>query len=298
MAHHGGHLTLLTAWMAAATFTCQLYFDFSGYSDMAIGLGRMLGVKLPLNFHSPLRAPDVVEYWRRWHMTLQRFILAYIFPAISVPLSRFAAARGFSGWVAFFVTVAIPVMLTFTIVGIWHGAGWTFVVFGAMHGVYIVAVQGWREWLTRRRRRLRRAGKPAPKPGLARIAARHVVTLMAVAAANVVFRARTVSDAGSIWSGMLGLNGAGDASLAPISWLVTLPLTLAVILIFVAPNTQQIMSRWDPALNWREWREVGKAPWQWTWRPSPAGVAFAGAVFFLAVMFIQRGRAVFIYFNF
>jgi D-alanyl-lipoteichoic acid acyltransferase DltB (MBOAT superfamily) len=299
-AHNGAQFTLVTGWVAAISFTCQLYFDFSGYSDMAIGLGRMLGVKLPLNFHSPLRAPDIIEYWRRWHMTLQRFIVPYIFQPLSVPLTRFAAARGLSGWSAFALTVGVPVMVTFTVVGVWHGAGWTFLLFGVIHGLYIFANQAWRERLTQHRRRLRRAGVTPAEPGVGRIAARHAITLMAVVFSNVIFRARTVADAGAIWRGMVGLNGPDGALATSLHWGLGLPLVLgaAIAVIFLAPNTQQIMGRWDPALNWREWRDVGRPAVSWSWRPSPAGLAFAGAVLFMGVMFIQRGRAVFIYFNF
>ncbi len=130
-AAHGKALDVAFSWLAAITFTLQLYFDFSGYSDMAIGLARIFGVKLPLNFHSPLRARSVIDYWRRWHMTLQRFIVAYIYQPLSLPLSRFAAAHDLRGWPSFALEIAIPIFITFVLVGLWHGAGWTFIIFGA-----------------------------------------------------------------------------------------------------------------------------------------------------------------------
>ncbi|HEX4183801.1 MAG TPA: MBOAT family O-acyltransferase, partial [Caulobacteraceae bacterium] len=159
------HHDLMAAWLAAITFTLQIYFDFSGYSDMAIGLGRMLGVKLPLNFHSPLRAASIIDYWRRWHMTLQRFILAYVFQPMSLPLNRLAASKGLEGWSAFTVAIAIPSFITFVIVGIWHGAGWTFVLYGVMHATYICINQYWRERRARRRRIMRKLKKPITEPG-------------------------------------------------------------------------------------------------------------------------------------
>ena len=100
-ARQGQELGFISAWVAGVGFTFQLYFDFSGYSDMAIGLGRMLGVKLPLNFHSPLRAASITDYWRRWHMTLQRFVVAYIFQPLSLPLTRFAADWNLTRWSGF-----------------------------------------------------------------------------------------------------------------------------------------------------------------------------------------------------
>ncbi|MBV8593766.1 MAG: hypothetical protein JOZ27_05655, partial [Caulobacteraceae bacterium] len=275
----------------------QIYFDFSGYSDMAIGLGRMFGVKLPLNFHSPLRAPSITDYWRRWHMTLQRFIVSYLFQPFSLPMTRISASLGLSGWADFLVSSVVPIFVTFVAVGIWHGAGWTFILFGVMHGVYISVNQAWEDGLTRRRRRLRRAGVAVPSPGPARTAGAHVLTLLAVLFANVLFRSPTVAEARRIWSSMIGLAGrASVLSLADQAFAAMLVASAAVI--FLAPNSQQIMGRFDPAYNWREWRAVASPPLRWTWKPDAAGLAFIGAALFMGVMFIQQGRAVFLYFNF
>jgi D-alanyl-lipoteichoic acid acyltransferase DltB (MBOAT superfamily) len=298
-ARGGGHpVGLAYGWLAALTYTLQLYFDFSGYSDMAIGLGRMLGVKLPLNFHSPLRAASISDYWRRWHMTLQRFIVAYVFQPLSLPLNRFAANRGLQGWTAFLVATGAPVFITFVAIGVWHGAGWTFALFGAMHAVYIGVNEAWRELGRQRRRRARRAGRVAPEPGRLGLLGYHLLTLAAVMFANVVFRAATVPDAVRIWSGMIGLNGLYPAAIpgygAPLPALIV----AGFLVVFLMPNTQQILGRFDPAYDWAAWRDVGRAPLSWTWKPDLAGLAFAGVALFLGVIFIERGRAVFLYFNF
>jgi D-alanyl-lipoteichoic acid acyltransferase DltB (MBOAT superfamily) len=295
----GGGLTLVPAWLAAMTFTLQLYFDFSGYSDMAIGLGRMFGVKLPLNFHSPLRAASIIDYWRRWHMTLQRFVLAYIFQPLSVPLTRIAASRGMTNWTTFLVAVALPSFVTFVVLGIWHGAGWTYVLFGVMHGVYICVNQAWRERRTQKRRALRKLKRTLPEPGRTQLLAYSALTLAAVMFANVMFRAHTPADAVTIWQGMTGLAGEGLAG-SPVALGPGLAATLAIsiAIVFLAPNTQQIMSRFDPAQNWREWRMQGKPPISWTWKPSTAGLLFAGLALFFGVVFVERGPAVFLYFNF
>ena len=298
LASQGHALNLGTSWLAAILFTFQLYFDFSGYSDMAIGLGRMFGVKLPLNFHSPLRAASIIDYWRRWHMTLQRFIVAYIFQPLSLPLNRFAAEKGLEGWSAFGVAVAVPTFVTFVAVGIWHGAGWTFVAFGVMHAVYICINEAWREQRKQVRRRLRRQGKTLGEPRPVERAAYHLITLVAVIYANVMFRAADVGAAGSVWSGMTGLNGLTLALPTDLGWDTAVALLLSVGLVFLAPNTQQIMGRFDPAHNWREWRDTALAPIRWTWRASPAGLAFAGVTLIVGILAIQRGQAIFLYFNF
>jgi hypothetical protein len=127
----------------------------------------------------------------------------------------------------------------------------------------------------------------------------HTLTLLAVIFANVMFRAPTVHDAATIWSSMTGLHGVGEVfGDHSLGWGVGMALAVSILLVFLTPNSQQIMGRFDPAYNWQEWRNVAKAPLSWTWKPSPAGILFAGTVLFLGITFIQRGRAVFLYFNF
>lgn len=289
----------IAGWLAAITFTLQVYFDFSGYSDMAIGLGRMFGVKIPLNFHSPLRAASITDYWRRWHMTLQRFIVAYIFQPLALVLNRFAAERGLRGWPMFTVGVAIPSFLTFVVVGIWHGAGWTFILFGVLHAIYICTNEAWRERRRLKRRALRKVGRQLADPKGLEIVFYHVLTLVAVMFSNVMFRAADVGEAMGIWSSMVGSNGLGLAANVPgVGAELLSAIIIGTLIIAFAPNTQQIMRRFDPAYNWSEWADVARARFDWTWRPTTAGILFAGIALFLGVIFIQRGQAVFLYFNF
>ncbi len=297
-ARQGHELSLVSAWVAGVGFTFQLYFDFSGYSDMAIGLGRMLGVKLPLNFHSPLRAASITAYWRRWHMTLQRFVVAYIFQPLSLPLTRVAAAWSLTRWSEFLLGTGLPIFITFVVVGLWHGAGWTFVLFGAAHGIYLGINEAWREYQGGRRRKLKRAGLSLPSTKPWQAITYHLMTLFAVVYANVMFRAATPGDAARIWRSMSGF-GTVQLQLEESfnSGLVAV-LVVAGGLVFLMPNSQQIMGRFDPALNWREWRDVARPAIRWSWSPSPVGLAFAGLTLFLGVAFIERGQSVFLYFNF
>lgn len=286
----------VTGWLAAITYTLQLYFDFSGYSDMAIGLGRMFGVKLPLNFHSPLRARNIADYWRRWHMTLQKFIYAYIYQPMSLALNRWAATRGLSGWPAFSVGVAAPTFVTFLIVGAWHGAGWTFVILGVMHGIYVTIQEIATERKRLRHRKMRKLKLTPPPERVSERVFAHVLTLAAVMFANVVFRASSVQSASHIWAGMIGL-GAGSAK-ADLTWGLAALIASSVIVVALFPNTQQIMRRFEPACNWAEWRDAFPAPFQWTWKPTTLGLTFVSLTLFLGVIFVQRGQAVFLYFNF
>lgn len=177
-------LTIYEAWLGSLAYTLQLYFDFSGYSDMAIGLARMFGIRLPLNFNSPYKAASIIDFWRRWHMTLSRFLRDYLY----IPLggSRKGPNRR-----------SMNVFITMLLGGLWHGAGWTFVVWGALHGVYLLINHLWRQWRGDERRNTNWFG----------LLFAHTITLLAVVFAWVVFRAESWSGAVSIWQSMLGMNG-------------------------------------------------------------------------------------------
>src|SRR6185295_5549811 len=174
-------------WGGALAYTFQLYFDFSGYSDMAIGLSRMFGVRLPLNFDSPYKAVNIIDFWRRWHMTLSRFLRDYLY----LPLggNRKGKARRY-----------LNLMITMLLGGLWHGAGWTYVAWGGLHGIYLVTNHAWHAL----RERL---GFPAQGTRAGRIAGR-TLTFLAVVVGWVFFRSTSFDAALSMIAGMTGLHGA------------------------------------------------------------------------------------------
>ena len=299
-ASHGTAFDIPNAWLATLSFTIQVYFDFSGYSDMAIGLARMFGVLLPLNFHSPLRATSIIDYWRRWHMTLQRFMVSYFFQPLSLVLARRAAKCALGRWSNFSVSVVTPAFVTFIIIGIWHGAGWTFVLFGVTHATFICANEAWREFQRHRRRKLK---KPTGHSVMLSRGIGYVLTLASVLLANVLFRADTVATALVIYKGMLGLSDTAYIG----TLLVTKPqllifLVLGSLIIVLMPNTQQIMRAYRPALNWPQWRNVSLSVVAWHWRSNAFGIAVAGLLLAMVIavnlMWMSRESAQFIYFQF
>lgn len=161
-------LTFLEAWAGALAYTFQLYFDFSGYSEMAVGLGLMLNLKLPVNFNSPYQAVSIIDFWRRWHITLSEFLKNYLY----IPLG--GNRRGKFNQMK-------NIVITMTLGGLWHGAGWTFVAWGALHGFYLAINHAWR-----------RTG--IELPGLLKWA----LTFACVVIGWVFFRAETMNDALSI----------------------------------------------------------------------------------------------------
>ena len=130
LASSGEQVNFFYAWKGALAYTLQLYFDFSGYSDMAMGLGFLFGIKLPLNFNSPYKAYSIVDFWRRWHITLSRFLKEYLY----FPLGGSRNGK---------IIMARNLFITMLLGGLWHGAGWTFVIWGGLHGIFLIVNHIW-----------------------------------------------------------------------------------------------------------------------------------------------------------
>jgi D-alanyl-lipoteichoic acid acyltransferase DltB (MBOAT superfamily) len=283
----GAQPTLIEAWIGVLAYTFQLYFDFSGYSDMAIGLSRLFGVKLPLNFNSPYKAVNIADFWRRWHMTLSRFLRDYLY----IPLG--GSRRGE-------VMRYRNLMLTMLLGGLWHGAGWTFVIWGGLHGLYLVLQQAWQRAFGAVRARW--------WPG--------VLTFFAVMLAWIFFRAPDVATAWDIAGALVGANGVSlprglashAASLAQwglhpafggIRWIELagpgLPVLLgAMLLAFKAPNTQEIFFLYEPAIE-RIFQPAGR--WAFSWRPTRRWSVGLAALF-VACIFGMNRVTEFLYFQF
>ncbi len=281
--------SLLQAWVGVVAYTLQLYFDFSGYSDMAIGLSRLFGVRLPLNFNSPYQAENIVEFWRRWHMTLSRFLRDYLY----IPLggNRHGTASRYRN-----------LMLTMVLGGLWHGAGWTYVLWGALHGFYLVVNHLWQHLRT-----LWGFDRSCGLPG--RIAAR-AVTLLAVMVAWVFFRAPDMATALEVLQAMVGLNGvvvpesfggiAPSLGLSPaaIRWVAAgeanfLVLLFAVVAALFAPNTQQIFAAYAPALE----TAAERARWVIRWRPNAVWGLLTAVLAVACILSLDRVTE-FLYFQF
>ena len=221
------------AWVGALAYTLQLYFDFSGYSDMAIGLARMFGVVLPDNFNSPYKAKNIIEFWRRWHITLSRWLRDYLY--ISLGGNRKGSVRRH-----------LNLMLTMLLGGLWHGAGWNFVIWGGLHGLYLMVNHAWHGLC-------RAVGCDPNRTGLAGRISGQALTLLAVVVAWVFFRATTLDQAMAILSGMAGLNPTELTEGVRFEALLWIAL-LSIIALF-APNTQEWLrcGPSSPLLRLRPW---------------------------------------------
>jgi alginate O-acetyltransferase complex protein AlgI len=293
------HLALSTfdAWIGTVAFALQIYFDFSSYSDMAIGLARMFGVKFPSNFDSPYKATSLIVFWERWHRTLTRFLREYVY--FSLGGNRRGHFRQL-----------LNIMATMLLSGLWHGAGWTYVLWGALHGFYLIVNHEWRllakrmnwvldHWFYR---------------GISAM-----LCFVAVSFAWVFFRATSISTAGTVLSSMLGFGGVSlpsqsfavgsshhkllshlgfrfvDTSALQINHYETALGTIAGLLLicWVFPNTQQLLEKYNPILE-----PITRPPlFHLT-----LGVATGVVLGFLAYLILRNSFVIepspFIYFNF
>jgi D-alanyl-lipoteichoic acid acyltransferase DltB (MBOAT superfamily) len=314
-----GHpVSLLVAWMAGIGFTLQVYFDFSGYSDMALGLARFFGVKLPPNFNSPLKASNIIDFWQRWHMTLTRFVMAYVYNPLLLRLTRRRVERGHAvggrTLGAFAELQMFPLIVTMALIGIWHGAGYLFFFFGLLHGIYLTINHAWHIiapsfW------------KKSEDYLTAKTLMSVVLTFICVVIGMVLFRSATMEAARNMLSGMIGLNGiaipqAVADHLGPLAaWLhqaawvgdtghdeallrMCLWFPLLFFIVFALPNTLQILAPYEPALGVKP---VGSYAIQWPkiaeWRVSVPWAIAMSAIAAIGIFSLHR-QSEFLYWQF
>lgn len=297
-------ITFFEAWGGALAYTLQIYLDFSAYSDMAIGISYMLGVRLPLNFYSPYKARNIIDFWRRWHISLSCFLRDYLY----IPLGGNRLGR---------VRRHANLMITMLLGGLWHGANWTFVVWGGLHGLFLVVnhmFQSGVKGTVVERALLTRAGH----------ACSIAFTFFLVVVAWVYFRAADMAAANGVIQGMFGFNGfqvpdrwmSHFGNLSAILGSVgieTVPMdtyfgtkaqlawTAALIAgVFWLPNTFDIMHRYAPATLDEHAPQRTVVAREWTeWRPNIAWLSIIGALGIAALWALFfSSESKFIYFNF
>jgi len=184
----------MLSWVGSFAYSFQLYFDFSGYCDMAIGLALLFGIWLPINFNSPFKSSSIIEFWQRWHITLTKWIGEYLYTPITLKMTR--ASHGRSGVISLFYTLIFPTIFIFLILGLWHGPSWTYVLFGLIHGIYVVINHLWRKVFPIRKSKYNLSYNIRKIVGW-------FVTFIAVNISFVMFRSDSLSSAHQIYKGMI-----------------------------------------------------------------------------------------------
>jgi alginate O-acetyltransferase complex protein AlgI len=267
-----GTLSTATTWLTILGYTLQLYFDFSGYSDMAIGLARMFGVTFPLNFNSPYKAASIIDFWQRWHMTLTRYLNLLLYNPIALQITRRRFARGLKTsrkatqtLEGFSSMVVFPTAVTMILAGVWHGAGLQFLIFGLLHALYLVTNHAWRIFGKHHR------AKDAPQTPIT-VAGSVLLTMACVIIAQIFFRAASTSDAVHLIASLAGQAGSAagasalaadplglsriahhfhaaisQAALAQVSQWTLIAIGFAIV--WGTPNAAQICASFRPSLS-------------------------------------------------
>ena len=289
-AAHGVNVPLIEAWLGTLAYSLQLYFDFSGYCDMAIGVSKIFNIDLPVNFDSPYKSKSIIEFWRRWHMTLSAFLRDYLyFPLVG---KRKGPVRRYTN-----------LMTTMVLGGLWHGASWTFVLWGGLHGFYLIVNHAWQAF----KHRWQLDGIPWRwMPG-------HALTFLAIVVAWVPFRAADFEATASMLRGLAGINGValpsalkkygeflatalpklsvrftsqsviGDAYSAA-SWIA-----IGLVIVIWMPNSQQIM-------NFGSQRERSSSLF---WKPTLPFALMSALGFLVAILMVGSTKvSEFLYFQF
>jgi alginate O-acetyltransferase complex protein AlgI len=273
---NGATVSFADAWVGSLAYSCQIYFDFSGYSDMAVGLALMFGINLPLNFNSPYQATGIVDFWRRWHMTLSRFLRDYLY----IPLggNRLGAQRRY-----------INMLSVMLLGGLWHGAGWGFIVWGGLHGLYLGINHAWQAW----------RGDKRSSSFLALFVSR-ATTFLAVTFAWVFFRAESLDAALVIISAMAGLGSSSadglSLSVSMVDAQAFIWIACLLLIAWTAPNTQQFMRKQmnSQYYNISEPRSVFR---RLLWQPSFASAALIAFVTAITIISLWQPSE-FIYYQF
>ncbi|MDB0028802.1 MBOAT family protein [bacterium] len=213
----GVQLTFLESWLGMIAYTFQLYFDFSGYSDMAVGLARIFGIILPINFLSPLRSVNIAKFWRRWHITLSDFIKNYLYYPASLKLTRLSIMNKHGATKTFLVAVCLPMIYAWGLAGLWHGASWNFVIYGLLQGLYLIIFQLWSK--------IKHPSLSMNSIAMKAISQFHAVllTYLCVLLSWVFFRTENIGSALTYLESMFGLNGI----IVPISLESMIPTFIA-----------------------------------------------------------------------
>ncbi|MBU1568007.1 MAG: MBOAT family protein [Proteobacteria bacterium] len=254
-----GNPHVFQAWLGMLVYTLQLYFDFSGYSDMAIGVSRLMGFHIPINFNSPYKATSVSDFWQRWHISLSRFLRNYLY----IPLggNRRGQLQRYRN-----------LILTMLLGGLWHGANWTFVIWGGLHGLYLCVQHGWQSMQ-----------KEYRQPTALRNSVNRIITFIAVLIAWCFFRAPDVASAFKVLAGMVGQNGISLVTEID-TWGFILVFTAALVAFFM-PNTNELFLFPEKV---QEVKATSPSILAVKWSPNILWGLVVGCIFALCILSIER----------
>lgn len=273
LAENGEILPFYTAWGGALSYTFQLYFDFSGYSDMAIGLALLFSIKLPINFNSPYKAVSIIQFWRCWHITLSRFLRDYLY--ITLGGNKRGKGRKY--------------IFNNALRKEWHGAGWTFVAWGVLHGVYMLINHLWRA-------SKQRFGLDLSKTNMMSVVFSTLFTFIAVVVAWVFFRADSFAGSMTMLNSMLNFSDISNVTYDDISKKHLIFLSGLIFIVFFIPNTQSFILNAHNNIKYKN-KTLTKVNIWLSWKPSVIWALTIGLMFTFILFMLER-KSEFLYFQF
>jgi alginate O-acetyltransferase complex protein AlgI len=273
----GTAITSSQALLAIIGYFFQLYFDFSGYSDIALGIARLFGLRLPINFDSPLRATGIVDFYRRWHMTLTRVIVLFVFTPLSLWGTRVAVERGYKGWPRRALSAWMPFLVNFQLIALWHSAKYTFVVFGLVHGLWCVVeteIRGGRSFKSFRSRTSDRF----------RMIAGMAITIIPLTLTFALFRSVSLVAFWNLLTALLGISPspAKDVYINPRKWLI---IAVVAFIVYTLPNIYEVLKFYRPGIVTFDNKSMTAPIFQVTWRPN---LVWGLAIAMLALLAFAR----------
>lgn len=289
-------LNFFDAWAGALIYTFQLYFDFSGYSDMALGIGLMFGFILPVNFYSPFKAKNISEFWICWHVTLSNLVRNYLYFPLSIYFTRKSVQENYNIYRNFLQSLIIPTIISFFLIGLWHGAGWNFVIFGIINGIYIIIYNLWVAF--------KKKYKIKDNTNLINNLMSQGFTFISIVVALIFFRSTNLDNSYHYLKSIFGLGKFDLIDIFQVGIFAAQPyngiflLLISSFIVFLFPNTQEsVFSQVKSEVNKDNVIIKRKSFISLKWKPNIAWGLIISSMFLTSVIFLNR-KSEFIYFQF
>ncbi len=288
-------LNFFDAWVGAIGYAFQIYFDFSGYTDMALGIALMFGFILPINFFSPFKAKNISEFWICWHITLSNLVRNYLYFPLSIYFSRLSGIKNFGFAKEFLLSLMVPTLISFALIGLWHGAGWNFILFGVINGFYIIIFNLWKN--------LKNYHLKDQKNNFKDFFAQ-LITFLSVVLALIVFRSNSIESSLEYFKAIFGFGKLDLIDLFQVGLFASQPyhgifwLIISFIIIFLFPNTQEFLFRnIKNEFNNENLLRKRKSFINIKWKPNVLWSIFTVLILITSILFLNR-ESEFIYLQF
>ena len=296
LSENGFILNFFDAWAGALAYTFQIYFDFSGYMDMALGIGLMFGIVLPINFFSPFKAKNISEFWMCWHITLGNLARNYLYFPLSIFFSRKAIENNYGSYKNFFLSLSVPTLISFSLIGFWHGAAWNFIVFGLINGFYIIIYNLWVS--------VKKKYNVKVKMSFLNNILSQIITFSCIVVALIFFRSKNIESALHYVKSIFGFGNFNLENIFQIGVFASEPYTgimsllFCFFVVFLLPNTQESVFQFAKNdFNKQNMIRKRKSVINFRWQPNVLWITISLILFVSSILSLNK-ESEFIYLQF